>query len=128
MGLGKPMTQMGDELRARATSAPQVILSADEARALAQSFDHQHALISQLAATAAQMTTALKLARTFALSSIEMPGAQEVRKYLAAYIDDGRFLPLRWPGDIPELSQALSNMGFINVKGVAIKPSNDANA
>jgi hypothetical protein len=86
---------------------------------LAQELTLTRALMAEQGGQLARMAIALKLARVWGLSEIEMPDTEIVRRFLCGWIDSGKWPPLAWPdaGAIPMVVKWLQDMGFANIDG-----------
>ncbi len=115
---------------------PSVVLSKDQALAIADLLKPEngdspitHAEIVKLRefihAQGQQMITmgaAMRLMRVYILTSIEWEESGEIAQYMAAWIDDGRWLPHKWPEQWPGVCRWLLDIGFAPVGGMISIP------
>lgn len=68
------------------------------------------------------MGAAMRLMRVYVLTSIEFEESGEVAQYLAAWIDNGKWLPHKWPEQWPGVCKFLLDIGFVPQGGLIALP------
>lgn len=64
------------------------------------------------------MGAAMRLMRVYVLTAIEFEESGEVAQYLAAWIDNGKWLPHKWPEQWPAVCRFLLEIGFCPRNGL----------
>ncbi len=64
------------------------------------------------------MGAAMRLVRVYVLTSIEFEESGEVAQYVAAWIDNGKWLPHKWPEQWPAVCKFLLDIGFVPQGGL----------
>lgn len=134
-------TVIGRELRLLAREADEkfsgvTTIRSSELDALADAFDHQaqtngllqdlsagmkKAYLDELARHAEELgrkTLMIRLMRFYALNPVLLPDQDDVIAFLRSYIDDGRWLPIPWPTELPTCAKFIADCGFINQGGI----------
>lgn len=135
-------TILSRELRLRAgdrkivdDGSPRDAVTCNELTALADAFDYQEGKLDgyramcdfanqELAATQQReqnMRIAIRLMRFYALNSVILPDQDQVIAFLRSYIDDGRWLPMPWPTELPTCSKFLADAGYFDLNGYVAK-------
>jgi hypothetical protein len=60
---------------------------------------------------------ALRLARVWAFSDIELPDSAVIKRFLAGWVDDGSWPMLSWPDELLAVAGWLRDQGFDNIGG-----------
>ena len=68
------------------------------------------------------MGAAMRLMRVYVLTSIKFEESGEVAQYLAAWIDNGKWLRHRWPEQWPGVCKFLLDIGFVPQGGLIALP------
>ncbi len=68
------------------------------------------------------MGAAMRLMRVYVLTSIEFEESGEVAQYIAAWIDNGKWLPHKWPEQWPAVCKFLLDIGFVPQGGLIALP------
>lgn len=58
------------------------------------------------------MGAAMRLMRVYILTSVEWEESPDIARFMAQWIDDGRWLPLGWPSQWPNVAKWLLDIGF----------------
>lgn len=105
-------------------------LTCGEVRAMAQvvqrgadmaaHLDRANATLDALSGQFQNMRIAMRLLRFYALNPVILPDQDQVVAYLRAWIDDGRWLPMEWPTELPTAAKFLADMGCINFGGLVV--------
>lgn len=105
----------------------------DEAEAMADLIDHQHGVIvhrgQQLLADAVlaeRQIIVAKLLRHFVMRPIHVPGGDDVRAWLADYLDLEGWGPIPWPKGCQPAAQFLNGMGLFCIDGFVARPKPSA--
>lgn len=132
-------TTLGRGLRERALDRsgdlPRNALTCEELNAIADAFDYQEGRLdgtraacdfaNQELAAARQreqnMRIAIRLMRFYALNPVLLPDQDQVIAFLRSYIDDGRWLPMPWPTELPTCSKFLADAGYFDLNGYIAK-------
>jgi hypothetical protein len=111
-----------------------------ELRALADAYEYmqgrimeRETLLEQTAVAMRRMNETLvnmhlmhRISRFYLLNeAIELPDQKQVRAFIRAYVDDGRWLNIPWPDELPVVAKFLSDAGYINVGGMIHWPDPD---
>lgn len=112
-----PVKELVAQMRDMAKQG-QARLSGDQLNLVATVIETQEAQVQSLGDIAGRAVLIARLARTFGLTPVALPGGEAVKQFLRDYIDEGSFAPIPWPpADLAALQTFLTDCGCINVGG-----------